>query len=343
MAAFTSRKRKPVVVAEEEEKKKKSEAKTSRETRAKVTTAETRHFPYPYSGVYFAYTVPDPESFLREQKGYADAVAYLLDVKKVLPPDAKGAFVYPLPGNARHENFLQWVKVIQYVRQVPESVSRESLDFVEKSPFVNFYPGNPHMQWRWLMSLDRGSPELEPIMQTEDVVYTKNPRLEDLYPIDDAGNFLVLQYLQPSEIKEIKEIKEKTGDYAYCGDIQLSWELAAKKSQLGNFERCKRQYERQRNLLRKYNLTPQRLPLETLEDIVELMTTKPVAIETLRREAEALDWLMASRKSEIKQIEAEVRERQESKLPVSEREAVDRQLATDNRISRRKSKHSTYQ
>lgn len=320
----------------------------------------SNYFPYPYSGVNFAYKVPnfrDLETFLMNKENFQNAIDYFNQLSAKLPPSTTGAFVYPM-SNPRHENFLQWLKAVQYILHVPNAVSTENYSVVKRLPFVNYHPGNPHMLWRWLWSRDqfgksKGTEDdaifdaVEPIEEKGNVVYAKGENLSEanMYPIDNTGNnFLVLQYLPRSELGLSSSSSSSSSsppllvaggaaeEYAYCGDIQLSWELAIKKSQNGNFERCKKQHDSKSNLFRKYNITPvvfssgDEPPGGALEDIVELMTMEPVAIETLKKEADALGWLVTVRKKEIEDIEKRVLEKQESKLLPPEKKSVNLDL-----------------
>jgi hypothetical protein len=315
-----------------------------------IKQEQNNYSPYPYSGVYFSYKVPDNvkqlENFLSNEKNLKDAKDYLGRLLEKLYPavDEKSTvfFVYPIPGDAKHDNFLNWIKITQFVINFHEKnwpsglfTTQENESTVYKhlkdSPFVNFHPGNPHMQWRWLWSNKEEDgnniwKSIEPVSKNSNgnisinedngkVVYSRGNmsrwlRKENMIPIDPTNdNFIILQYLSPSDISSSRFVQgNEDSEYSYCGDIQLSWELASKKHEAGNFQKCQRQYNNQANLLKKYNIRPgasRSLPKEDLRDIVQLMTTKPVSLQTLKKETEAIDWVLGKRRDQFNEIQKE--------------------------------------
>jgi hypothetical protein len=333
-------------------REKKIERKTEKKTEKVV---ENKYSPYPYSGVYFSYLVPNTweslDNFLKDSASFNLADNYRKEILSKLQSNKEQEegkegkegktiyFVYPIPNNTLHDNFLKWLKIIQFINNNGGSAeenkfSDELIHYAKNSPFINFHPGNPHMQWRWLWNNNNNLWEsFEPLLllssssvsvdeETGKVIYSQGDQerwhQSNMYPIDKTNtNFIVLQYLSPSELlprdifieqedEKFQENKRKgTDNYSYCGDIQLSWELAAKKLEMGNFEKCQQLYEDQSSLLKKYGVKSDDIVSagsfaapEKLKDVIKLMTSQSESLKTLRQEQGAVDWLISRKKQQ---------------------------------------------
>jgi hypothetical protein len=304
-----------------------------------AATVEIPFFPYPYSGVQFAYSVPLGDEvlhFLNDTDSKRNAVSYLGKLQDRFKNELRYAYVYP-SSDEGNKNFLDWLKVVQYIRHTPE-MARQYKSITDTLPFLNFHPGNPHMQYQWLINMDpsKDLDFVEPIIDTDNQpVYVKNSKWksENMYPIDDEKNYIVLQYLTRKDIGERKE--EETASFFYCGDIQLAWELAAQKLQNGNFKKCKMQFEklpRFRPIVGELKREKKFTLDETLEDIIELMTTEPIAITTLKREIDSMNWLIGSRTAEIKKLQEIMRNAEEARIPESKKKEVEASFNTLGRV-----------
>lgn len=291
---------------------------------SRTIAQSSRYFPYPYSGVTFAYRVPTIEGI---DPALADiniglAQKYHSEILKALGSrySLDGmVFVYPNPSSPDNLNFLQLIKVLQWLWYINRPIVGDY------SLLRNFFPGNPHMQSRWLLNLNKQDGDSDFIQYIPPEVknrYTphydkmlNSPSWQEsnMYPIDETRrNFLVLQYLTRAEIKSpTGALLYDPSKFYYCGDVQLSWELAASKSEQGNFEICRDQFQKQSDLLKTYKVRtiPSELILdETVDDIVELMTREPRAIKTLDKERESLNYLTVRRTRQIDDIKRKITE-----------------------------------
>jgi hypothetical protein len=271
------------------------------------------YFPYPYDRVHFSYTVPDSEELTRLQsdsKSSVDrsrAIEYFNDLKSrgINPRSDQSVLVYPnltsITSADRHNNFLYWVKILQYVRTVPSAMSAaasaaasmqsSSSNWVDirQLPFTNFYPGNPQQLWNHLTSTiaisSRPPDPYFQIVPSSSVLYDSGssiiPRVH--IPLSTAAqsvDYLDLGY--PQYFSTLAEAPVSSQAY-YCGGLQEAWELGVQRGWAGSFDRCRKQFDNQLSLLSK--VEP--------EQFNELIAAKAIQLEMLQREIEAINWLSA--------------------------------------------------
>lgn len=262
------------------------------------------YFPYPYSGVHFAYSTNNLDRILAagldaNRESISNAMTYYNNLSSTGKlPLGSSAYIYPVAGN---ENFLTWIKIIQYVLHTPEVYTRYSGLLSHFPPaFKNLHPGNPHMMYRWLELNAPEETDFIELVSDNDFQYVKNDsrwNTRYMLPIDETGlNFINLQYLEPSASSS-----SISGDDVYCGDIQMAWELAILKRNQGNFIKCRNKYLDQVRLVGKTRARIEEKP--SLEDIILLMNTRPAAIKQKQDEVDALQKLIELQEQELKTLD----------------------------------------